>query len=69
MVIDEVSMMPNEIKERLFKNYPDIKFIFCGDIGFQLPSFETNVKPIANDGFKPILKYIKKTGDANVPNY
>ena len=59
MVIDEVSMMSNESKNRLFKNYPDVKLIFCGDVGFQLPSFENNVKPITNDDFKNIVKYTK----------
>lgn len=51
LIIDEVSMMSNEEKEQIIKNYPTCKIIFCGDIGFQLPCFQTeeqrkkNIKP------------------------
>jgi len=39
-VIDEVSMMSQETKEFLLKQFCMCKLIFCGDVGFQLPSFE-----------------------------
>lgn len=41
LIIDEVSMMSNEEKELIIKNYPTCKIIFCGDIGFQLPCFQS----------------------------
>lgn len=39
-VIDEISMLSNEDKEKLIKRYPQHKIIFCGDIGYQLPPIE-----------------------------
>jgi len=38
-IIDEVSMMTEENKQYIFDTYPNIKLIFCGDIGFQAPPF------------------------------
>jgi len=37
IVWDEVSMMSVEQQKQILKTYPDIKHIFCGDLGFQLP--------------------------------
>lgn len=42
LIIDEVSMMSNEEKDYIIKNYPTCKIIFCGDIGFQLPCFQSD---------------------------
>ena len=39
-VVDEISMLSNEDKEKLIKRYPEHKIIFCGDIGYQLPPIE-----------------------------
>lgn len=39
-VIDEISMLSNEDKEKLIKRYPEHKIIFCGDIGYQLDPIE-----------------------------
>jgi hypothetical protein len=39
LIIDEVSMMAEEMKQAIFANFSDMKLIFCGDIGFQAPPF------------------------------
>jgi hypothetical protein len=39
LIIDEVSMMTEEMKQNIFINFSDMKLIFCGDIGFQAPPF------------------------------
>jgi hypothetical protein len=39
LIIDEVSMMAEEMKQTIFTNFSDMKLIFCGDIGFQAPPF------------------------------
>lgn len=40
MIVDEISMLSNEGKEKLMKRFKDHKIIFCGDVGFQLPPIE-----------------------------
>lgn len=42
LIIDEVSMMSNEEKDLIINQYPTCKIIFCGDIGYQLPCFQSN---------------------------
>ena len=37
LLIDEVSMMTNEAKQKILKFYANYKIIFCGDIKYQLP--------------------------------
>ena len=39
-IVDEISMLSNEAKEKLLKRFPEHKIIFCGDVGFQLPPIE-----------------------------
>jgi hypothetical protein len=39
LIIDEVSMMTEEMKQNIFSSFSDMKLIFCGDIGFQAPPF------------------------------
>jgi hypothetical protein len=39
-IIDEISMLSNEGKEKILKRFPNHKIIFCGDVGFQLPPIE-----------------------------
>jgi hypothetical protein len=41
LIIDEVSMMSNEDKDLIINQYPTCKIIFCGDIGYQLPCFQS----------------------------
>tara|TARA_R100000988_G_scaffold37943_2_gene18942 strand:+ start:6951 stop:9905 length:2955 start_codon:yes stop_codon:yes gene_type:complete len=54
LIIDEVSMLSNEGKEKILKRFKNHKIIFCGDIGFQLP-------PIEGTEFKvdklPVIKH------------
>jgi hypothetical protein len=40
LIFDEVSMMSEFDKEKIFKTYGDMKLIFCGDLGYQLPCIE-----------------------------
>lgn len=40
MIVDEISMLSNEGKEKLMKRFKNHKIIFCGDVGFQLPPIE-----------------------------
>lgn len=60
LIIDEVSMMSNEEKEYILKNYDNCKILFCGDIGFQLPCFSKD-KTIKFTPFKPCGKVIEYT--------
>ena len=40
LVFDEVSMYTEQSKDLIFSSFPYHKIIFCGDIGYQLPTFE-----------------------------
>ena len=40
MIVDEISMLSNEGKEKLMERFKNHKIIFCGDVGFQLPPIE-----------------------------
>jgi hypothetical protein len=51
-IVDEVSMMNDEDKQQILSNFKGCKIIFCGDIGFQLPTFEG--KPFSTKGMKVI---------------
>ena len=45
-IFDEISMLSNEAKDNILKRFRRHKIIFCGDVGFQLPSIEgTEFKP------------------------
>jgi hypothetical protein len=44
LIIDEVSMMTEEMKQNIFSSFSDMKLIFCGDIGFQAPPFNKEDK-------------------------
>lgn len=43
-IVDEASMISDENRAQIFELYPDVKLIFCGDVGYQLPSI--NGSPI-----------------------
>jgi hypothetical protein len=71
LIWDEVSMMTEESKKFIFENYENMKNIFCGDLGFQLPCIEGEpLEPTGFDEIKhhyqdhrckcPILKEIKR---------
>jgi hypothetical protein len=57
LIIDEVSMMSEESKKFIFKHYGDMKLIFCGDLGFQLPCI--NGSPMDGKGFDNTVKHLK----------
>ena len=54
VVVDEVSMMSNEAKNQILRNFEGCKIIFCGDIGFQLPCFDAGTTPFCVKGMKII---------------
>ena len=60
LIIDEVSMLSNEEKDKIILNFKGCKIIFCGDVGFQLPCFNDDPKitktPFKIDGMK-IIEY------------
>lgn len=39
-VVDEISMLSEEQKQKIIKRYPNHKIIFCGDVGYQLPPIQ-----------------------------
>jgi hypothetical protein len=53
IVWDEVSMMSEEAKQYIFKTYGNIKHIFCGDLGYQLPCIDG--EPMLTTGFDEII--------------
>jgi len=54
LLIDECSMMTEQQKIKIFELYSDMKIIFCGDLGFQLSSFNGDeMKPT---GFNEIIQ-------------
>lgn len=59
LILDEISMMSDETKIKIFLLYPDMKIIMCGDPGFQLPSFSEGTTPFKCVGFDNIIKYDK----------
>ena len=49
LIIDEITMLNDKDKELIIKRFKDLKIIFCGDLGYQLPpveGFEFNPKGI-----------------------
>jgi hypothetical protein len=54
LLIDECSMMTESEKQTIFELYGDMKIIFCGDLGYQLSSF--NGKEMDCKGFDDIIQ-------------
>jgi len=54
LLIDECSMMTENEKNKIFELYGDMKIIFCGDLGFQLSSF--NGEEMKPTGFNEIIQ-------------
>jgi hypothetical protein len=52
LIIDEISMLNNTLKAKIFKRYSDMKIIMCGDPGFQLDGFEDEKSKIEYVLFK-----------------
>jgi len=61
LIIDEVSMLSNAMKQLIINRYTDHKIIFCGDIGYQLP-------PVKGEEFK-ITDDIVVIKDKYIINY
>ncbi len=55
LIIDEVSMMTQEQKNFIFKNFSDLKLIFMGDLGYQLGPYMDD--GIGLDGFDNIREF------------
>ena len=55
LIWDEVSMMSESDKEKIFEIYGDMKLIFCGDLGFQLPCIDG--VEMDSKGFNKIIKH------------
>jgi hypothetical protein len=53
LLIDECSMMCEEKKLKIFELYGDMKIIFCGDLGYQLSSWEG--EEMKTTGFDEII--------------
>jgi hypothetical protein len=53
LIIDEVSMLDNRDKEKIFERFNFCKIIMCGDPGYQLDGFNPKGKyiPFQCDGF------------------
>lgn len=76
LLVDEVSMMTEQQKLKIFELYGDMKIIFCGDIGFQLGACEYDecvkcnknvknkycLKCKSNEVRRIVPEEIKKTG-------
>lgn len=54
LLIDECSMMTEGQKQTIFNLYGDMKIIFCGDLGYQLSSF--NGEEMKPTGFDDIIQ-------------
>jgi len=55
LIWDEVSMMTEASKKFIFETYGNMKNIFCGDLGFQLPCIEG--EPLEPTGFDEIIHH------------
>jgi hypothetical protein len=54
LLVDECSMLTEGEKQQIFNTYQDMKIIFCGDLGFQLSSF--NGIEMNSNGFDEIIQ-------------
>jgi hypothetical protein len=52
LIIDEISMLNNTLKEKIFKRYSNMKIIMCGDPNYQLDGFEDKTSKIEYVPFK-----------------
>jgi len=61
LIIDECSMMTNNDKELILKRFSNIKIIFCGDLGYQLPPISKGVSKKAKEFIIGSIPEIKHT--------
>jgi len=59
LIIDEVSMMTETQKDFILETYPEMKLIFCGDVGFQAPSFKVGEIEMTHEGFDKVIEHKK----------
>ena len=59
IVIDEVSMMTETQKKFILETYSNMKLIFCGDVGFQAPSFIKDEIEMTDKGFDKVIEHKK----------
>ena len=60
LIIDEISMLDNRMKELIFERFKMCKIIMCGDNGYQLDGFNIHGDtyiPFNEDGFDNIIQY------------
>jgi len=60
LVIDEISMLDNRMKELIFERYNMCKIIMCGDNGYQLDGFNTKddvFRSFSETGFDNIVEH------------
>ena len=57
LIIDEISMMTDTAKQKIFDTYKDCKIIFCGDPNYQLPQFQKDEECISLTGFDNVVTY------------
>jgi hypothetical protein len=55
LIIDEASMISDELKNKIMEEYPEHKLIFCGDIGYQAKPIEG--KEICEKGFNNVSEF------------
>jgi hypothetical protein len=55
LIIDEVSMMTEGQKQQVFDLYPDMKIIFCGDLGYQISCITG--EEMNESGFDNVVKH------------
>ena len=55
LVLDEVSMYSEKNKKAIFERFENHKLIFCGDVGYQLPTWGD--EPITTDGFDKVFNH------------
>ena len=55
LIIDEASMISEELKNKIMEEYPEHKLIFCGDIGYQAKPIEGT--EICERGFDNVTEF------------
>ena len=61
LLIDEISMLDDRIKELIFDRFKMCKIIICGDHGYQLDGFaqEDEFAPLTETGFDNVVEHAK----------
>jgi hypothetical protein len=60
LLFDEISMLDDQLKEKIFERYKNCKIIMCGDPGYQLDGFSvghTVYKPFECSGFDNMVEH------------